>query len=66
VFKGTSSGISTVIATNHQDACFEMRADKILPEKRRFSAIFTRPNFGTSRKSIANGERIVGHIERLA
>ena len=48
MFKGTSSGISTVIATNHQDACFEIRADKILPEKRSFSDIFTRPNFGTS------------------
>jgi hypothetical protein len=30
---------------NHQEAVFEMRAERILPEKRNGSAILTRPNF---------------------
>src|SRR2546421_2731547 len=65
VLKTISSGISTVIETNHQEAVLQMRADRIRPLKRNFSAIFTRPSLGTSRKSIAHREFIIGEIERL-
>ena len=47
-FSASTSGISTVMETNHQSAVLLMRAERILPEKRNFSAILTRPSFGTS------------------
>ncbi len=39
--------MSTVIETNHHEAVWESRAERIVPHKRNDSAMVTRPSFGT-------------------